>query len=97
MEQQITHALVWVVEILLGVIMAFIAYLSKTLHTKVEKINEDLSEFKTQVAERHPTHENIDRRFDKIDAALEKVSQKVDHNFDKLLERISVANDHKNN
>lgn len=50
----------------------------KEAHTKAEAAEKSLSEFKIHVAANHPTHNNIDARFDKLESKIDKIFDKID-------------------
>jgi len=71
---------------LIYVITAGLAWFMSLIHGNVQKNERDLSDFKTYVAVNHPLKDSIDNRFDRIE-------QKMDHRFDKLEEKIEMKRD----
>lgn len=62
----------------LGGIMTMIGYAAKRIDAKIEKTSDDLASFKTYVAVMHPTHETIEKRFDKLEEKMDKMVEKMD-------------------
>ena len=65
-------------EVIMGLMISVIGFFVKDVHGKINKTSEQLSDFKLHVASRYPTNENIEKRFDKIDAHLSKINDKLD-------------------
>lgn len=82
---------IWqILVILIGIIVALMAYFGKDTRDKAEKTANDLAEFKTFVAANHPTHDGINRRFDQVDEKLVKISDKVDEKFDRISDKVET-------
>jgi len=77
-----------IIVILIGIILAMVAYFAKETRAKTEKTAADLAAFQTHVATNHPTHDGINRRFDQVDEKMVKISDKLDDKFDKISDKI---------
>lgn len=77
---------------LMGFCSGIVIFIAKHIHGKVDEVSKELSAFKTHVAANHPKHEDISSKFDKVDANINRLADKVDEKFDKVITKIdSIA------
>ena len=78
--------------------VAMIAYWAKKIDEKTDKNQEglfknqeNLSRFETYVATNHPTHDGINKRFDKVDENINRLTDKIEAKFDTVINKIDLA------
>lgn len=71
------------IDILFGIIMAFIGFVAKNIHTKTEDTAADLSNFKAHVAENY-SHNN---RIDDLKDSLSNMNKRLDTIYELLTKR----------
>lgn len=83
---------------LLALVMALFGKLYNDLrtsndaaHAHIEKTASDLAKYKTEVAAKHPTHDGINLRFDKVDASINRLADKVEDKFEKVIDKIDAT------
>lgn len=72
-------------------------FVMRTLHAVVETQRKELSEFKQYVALNHPTHDGINRRFDKVDDNINRLGDKIDDNMKTVVSKIDSVLDREHN
>ena len=67
-----------IAETILGGLVALFGFFIKGLHSKTERVSNDLHEHKTHVALHYTTKDSVEKHFDKVDMHLQKIHDKLD-------------------
>lgn len=67
-----------ILDIVLGVCMAAVGYMTKRQVTRIDNLQSDLEAHKLYIAEKFAPREEIEKRFDKVDLRLDKADAKQD-------------------
>ena len=68
---------------LIAIGAAVLGWLWKTLWNAVERLKGDLKELEVKLPETYAMKIDIDKRFDRLEAALERIYEKIDSKADK--------------
>ena len=60
-----------------------LAWIWKTLWNAVERLKTDLKDLEVKLPETYAMKSDIDKRFDRLEAALERIYEKIDSKADK--------------
>lgn len=71
------------INILIGIGAAVLGWLWKTLWNSVERMKQDVKELEVRLPEIYVQKIDLERRFDKLDAALERIYEKLEAKQDK--------------
>jgi hypothetical protein len=71
--------------------IAMVAFWAKKIDAKTDKTQDNLSKFETYVATNHPTHDGINKRFDKVDDNINRLTDKIEAKFDTVINKIDLA------